>query len=111
MYYVQLTICSHKYMNDWISEYPSSLAYTLSLSVHYALLNGNKLSSKNWYIYRRLFFENHCINVVFMYIKKPIHDLWDTLSPAWSLSTNMQMSISLPQGSGVFMDIASLASL
>ena len=56
------------------------------------------------------FFENHCTNAVFACIKKSLLDLQDTLSPAWLLSANMQISTSLPQGSGAFMGIASLAS-
>ena len=57
------------------------------------------------------FFENHCTNAVFTFIKKPLLDLQDTLSPAWSLSTSMQISTSFPQGSGAFTGIISLASL
>ena len=53
------------------------------------------------------FFDNHCTNDVFTFIKKPLLDLQDTLSPEWLLSTNMQMSTSLPQGSGAFTGIAS----
>ena len=57
------------------------------------------------------FFENHCTNAVFMYIKKTLLNMQENLSPAWSLSTNMQISISFPQGIAAFMDVAFLASL
>ena len=40
------------------------------------------------------FSENFCTNVLLTYIKKPLFDEQDTFSPAWSLSTNMQMSTS-----------------
>ena len=42
------------------------------------------------------FFEDHCTSAVFMYIKKPLLDPQDTLSPAWLLSTNLLISTSFP---------------
>ena len=53
--------------------------------------------------------ENHCTRAVFTYIKKPLLDLQDTLSPAWLLSINIKILTSFPQGSGMFMGIVSSA--
>ena len=61
LYCVPLTFCPHKYTRDPMWEYPSSLAYILSLSEHICLLHVDKLSTKGW-----------CINCKLIFLIKPL---------------------------------------
>ena len=55
-------------------------------------------------------FVYHCTIAVLTFVMKPLFDLCNFLSPAWSLSMIKQISTSYPLGSGTFMGIASIAS-
>ena len=82
------------WQSDKICSFSIQHIYEAPPSI-YALFYGNKLSIKAWSLKCRLLLRNQCIMMVFKYIKKLLLNLQDTFSPAWSLSTNMWMTLVL----------------